>query len=191
MATLKQGQQQTQRAQQTTLELQDHNALLQKQVGALQAQLTENKTQASKALALLNAHLQALKDDNISLQAHQATAKIDFQVLSASSENAKVQLSSAKAQSEQQHQLQKELQRQWVSLQTEVDNQLSTLAALRKELTALQARAPAHITPQSLKKPAGRQDYVARPPSSARRSPVRMREWVSSTSRPHYGQRDR
>jgi FKBP-type peptidyl-prolyl cis-trans isomerase FkpA len=165
MATLRQGQQQTQRAEQATRELQNHNALLQKQLGALQAQLTEDKTLASKeagkAVALLNGQLQALKEDNISLQAHLATARKDFQVLSASSENAKVQLKSAKEQSEQQHQQQDELQRQRLSLQTEVDNQLSTLAALRKELAALQARAPAQITPKSLEKPAGRQDYAA------------------------------
>lgn len=162
LASLKQLQQQTDQAEQAVQALKNHNALLQKQVGTLQTELTANKTQsiqqAGKERATLNSQLQAMKEDKTTLQAHLATAQKDYQVLDASNENVKKQLVSAKERDEQQ---QEELKRQRVALQSEVDSQAATVATLRAELTALQAKAPAQFDKATLKKPSGRQDYAA------------------------------
>lgn len=165
LASLKQLQQQADQAELAVQELKNHNALLQKQVGTLQTELTANKSQSiqqvGKERATLNSQLQAMKEDKATLQAHLATAQKDYQVLDVSNENVKKQLVSAKERDGQQQQQQEELKRQRVALQSEVDTQVAAVATLRAEVTALQAQAPAQFDKATLKKPSGRQDYAA------------------------------
>lgn len=96
MASLKQLQQQTDQAEQAVQALKNHNALLQKQVGTLQTELTANKSQAiqqaGKDRATLNSQLQAMKEDKATLQ-----SEVDSQVVTVATLRAEVTALLAKA----------------------------------------------------------------------------------------------
>ncbi|MFI8415330.1 FKBP-type peptidyl-prolyl cis-trans isomerase N-terminal domain-containing protein [Serratia sp. NPDC078593] len=153
------------REQQAALALKTNNTALQTQVNALKTALAEKKSLTTKetkeAIGRLNAQLQAVKADKITLQTHLASAQKNYQMVNISSENLKKQLVRAQEHSEQQLQQQEELKQQRQALQNEVESNVATVTALRAELAALQAKAPVLLNKKTLEKPSGRQDYAA------------------------------
>ena len=158
LATLKQVQQSNQR-------LKKQNNELQAQLGALKTELMANKKQSGKEvgekISLLTAALQAEKKDNVALKDHLAGIQRDYQTLIISNENLEKRLISTNAQSEKQLQQQKESEQRRGRLQTELDNSVAAVAALRTELTTLQAKTPMRMDKGALEKPSGQQDYAA------------------------------
>ncbi|MGQ8775433.1 FKBP-type peptidyl-prolyl cis-trans isomerase N-terminal domain-containing protein [Serratia sp. NA_112.1] len=159
-------------AQQQQMQAQTLQDRLQSENQALKTRLSTLKTQQQVAVtdaqADLKNRLQAAEQDRATLQTHLSEAQNSTQSLNATTENLKAQLARAKTTEAelrqtqtQQQQQQNKLQQQHTTLQTELDANITRVADLTAELTALQKVVPAKIQAESLKQPSVRQDYAA------------------------------